>query len=124
LQDRSGKRGTDRERINMRERELDWKAYLECARRAAADGIVLLANEKEALPLPEGAVVSLFGRGQLTYYKSGTGSGTSVKRAGFLATTKNNVFRLHFSQPGVKLNRLVITKNSPGDDPRIGLLAD
>ena len=98
--------------------------YAATARQAAAEGIVLLKNDRDALPLRDGARLAIFGRAQFHYYKSGTGSGTSVKRAGFLATTKNNVFRLHFSQPGVKLNRLVITKNSPGDDPRIGLLAD
>lgn len=63
---------------HIRLQTLDWEAYTRCARRAAADGIVLLRNEKEVLPLPEGACVSLFGRGQLTYYKSGTGSGGMV----------------------------------------------
>ncbi|MBR1900938.1 MAG: beta-glucosidase, partial [Lachnospiraceae bacterium] len=57
---------------------LDWDAYTRCARQAAAEGIVLLRNKKSVLPLAEGARVSLFGRGQLTYYKSGTGSGGMV----------------------------------------------
>ncbi len=57
---------------------LDWDAYTRCARQAAAEGIVLLRNEKAVLPLAEGTRVSLFGRGQLTYYKSGTGSGGMV----------------------------------------------
>ncbi len=63
---------------HIRLQTLDWEAYTRCARRAAADGIVLLRNEKGVLPLPEGSRVSLFGRGQLTYYKSGTGSGGMV----------------------------------------------
>ncbi len=63
---------------HIRLQTLDWEAYTRCARRAAADGIVLLRNEKQVLPLPEGTRVSLFGRGQLTYYKSGTGSGGMV----------------------------------------------
>ena len=63
---------------HIRLQTLDWEAYTKCARRAAADGIVLLRNEKEVLPLTEGERVSLFGRGQLTYYKSGTGSGGMV----------------------------------------------
>ncbi len=84
----------------MRERELDWKAYLECARRAAADGIVLLANEKEALPLPEGAVVSLFGRGQLTYYKSGTGSGGMVN-----VSHVTGIREALVQEEGISLNR-------------------
>lgn len=63
---------------HIRLQTLDWDAYTKCARRAAADGIVLLRNEKQVLPLSEGTKVSLFGRGQLTYYKSGTGSGGMV----------------------------------------------
>ena len=51
---------------HIRLQTLDWEAYTRCARQAAADGIVLLRNEKEVLPLPEGTRVSLFGRGQLT----------------------------------------------------------
>ena len=63
---------------HIRLHTLDWAAYTRCARQAAADGIVLLRNENEALPLDKGCRVSLFGRGQLTYYKSGTGSGGMV----------------------------------------------
>ena len=44
-------------------------------RMAAAEGAVLLKNEKNALPIREGETVSIFGRIQLNYYKSGTGSG-------------------------------------------------
>ena len=66
---------------HIRLQTLDWDAYTKCARRAAAEGIVLLRNEKSVLPLAEGETVSLFGRGQLTYYKSGTGSGGMVNVA-------------------------------------------
>ena len=47
-------------------------------RMAAAEGAVLLKNEKNALPIREGETVSIFGRIQLNYYKSGTGSGGLV----------------------------------------------
>ncbi|NLN23591.1 MAG: beta-glucosidase [Clostridiales bacterium] len=47
-------------------------------RRAAAEGIVLLRNENNTLPLRRGETVSLFGRAQLDYVKSGTGSGGLV----------------------------------------------
>lgn len=57
---------------------LDWGKYTECARKAAAEGQVLLCNQNKALPLPKGAKVSVFGRIQLHYYKSGTGSGGMV----------------------------------------------
>ena len=57
---------------------LDFDKYLETARRAVAEGQVLLRNENKALPLAEGSRVSVFGRIQLSYYKSGTGSGGMV----------------------------------------------
>lgn len=48
------------------------------ARRAVAEGVVLLKNNGEVLPLQEGTTISLFGRSQYNYYKSGTGSGGMV----------------------------------------------
>lgn len=58
--------------------QLDWKAYAEVARQAAAEGCVLLKNEDKALPLKKDECVAVFGRAQLHYYKSGTGSGGMV----------------------------------------------
>ena len=60
---------------------LDWGEYTECARRTVAEGQVLLRNENEVLPLPKGAKLAVFGRIQLHYYKSGTGSGGMVNVA-------------------------------------------
>lgn len=57
---------------------MDYTKYASLARRAAAEGCVLLRNEKEALPIRDGETVSVFGRIQFTYYKSGTGSGGMV----------------------------------------------
>lgn len=57
---------------------LDYEKYADLARQAAAEGCVLLKNEKEALPIKAGETVSVFGRIQFTYYKSGTGSGGLV----------------------------------------------
>lgn len=57
---------------------LDYKKYANLARQAAEEGCVLLKNDKEALPIREGEKVSVFGRIQFTYYKSGTGSGGMV----------------------------------------------
>lgn len=63
----------------MRNRyEIDQKAYAETARRAAAEGAVLLKNDKNALPLQEGMKLAVFGRIQFDYYKSGTGSGGMI----------------------------------------------
>ncbi|MBQ4466436.1 MAG: glycoside hydrolase family 3 protein [Oscillospiraceae bacterium] len=59
-------------------RTLDWNHYLSTAALAAAEGIVMLRNENAALPLPRDEEVAVFGRIQLHYYKSGTGSGGMV----------------------------------------------
>lgn len=48
------------------------------ARLAAAEGAVLLKNTGQVLPLRQGQAISLFGRTQHDYYKSGTGSGGMV----------------------------------------------
>ncbi len=49
-----------------------------CSREAAAEGAVLLKNERNVLPVRPQEIVSLFGRTQIDYYKSGTGSGGLV----------------------------------------------
>ena len=54
---------------------IDWEEYARIAREAAAEGAVLLKNDGNVLPLKEGEKLSVFGRIQLDYYKSGTGSG-------------------------------------------------
>ena len=59
-------------------RKLDWNKYLETASKTVAEGIVMLKNRNEALPLKENETVSVFGRIQFHYYKSGTGSGGMV----------------------------------------------
>lgn len=57
---------------------LDWEQYLETARELVADGQVLIENKNNTLPIKEGTTVSIFGRIQTKYYKSGTGSGGMV----------------------------------------------
>lgn len=57
---------------------LNLENYAWLARQAAAEGCVLLKNEKEALPLRKGDKVAVFGRCALHYYKSGLGSGGLV----------------------------------------------
>ena len=69
------------------------------ARRAAAEGIVLLKNEEHVLPLKEGSAVALYGAGAGKTIKGGTGSGDvnerekvsiceGMKNAGFQITTE------------------------------------
>ena len=57
---------------------LDWKHYSETAVASVAEGCVLLRNENNVLPFARGEKVAVFGRIQLDYYKSGTGSGGMV----------------------------------------------
>ena len=79
------------------QRELDNRAL---ARLAAAEGFVLLKNEKNLLPLAEGSSVALYGIGAGKTIKGGTGSGDVNERdsvtiyqgmmdAGFAVTTED-----------------------------------
>lgn len=57
---------------------LDWNDYIEKARQAVAEGIVLIKNDNNVLPFKSNECISVFGRIQSHYYKSGTGSGGMV----------------------------------------------
>jgi beta-glucosidase len=54
------------------------KGFAEFSRKVAAEGAVLLKNEGRILPIQQGESISIFGRTQINYYRSGTGSGGSV----------------------------------------------
>lgn len=77
---------------------LDWNKYLRTAADAVAEGIVMLKNNNSALPLKNDEIVSVFGRIQLHYYKSGTGSG------GMVNVTKVTGITDGLLEAGVKLN--------------------
>lgn len=49
--------------------------HLELSRKAAAEGMVLLKNEENLLPLPSHSRVALLGKGIFDYVKGGGGSG-------------------------------------------------
>ena len=51
------------------------KDHTELSRRAAAEGIVLLKNTENALPLKRGEKAALFGNASIEYIKGGGGSG-------------------------------------------------
>ena len=51
------------------------RMHIELCRRAAAEGMVLLENRDNALPLRQGEAVALFGNGSVDYVKGGGGSG-------------------------------------------------
>ncbi|AOZ92690.1 glycoside hydrolase family 3 C-terminal domain-containing protein [Paenibacillus crassostreae] len=54
------------------------EGFAEFSRKVAAEGAVLLKNEGNILPFGHSENVSVFGRTQVNYYRSGTGSGGSV----------------------------------------------
>lgn len=62
----------------LKNREKYARELKQLCRRAAAEGIVLLKNEEGMLPIQQKDHIALFGRCQIDYYKSGTGSGGSV----------------------------------------------
>ena len=83
-------------------RTLDWNQYLSRAAEAVAEGIVMLKNDNAALPLPAGEEIAVFGRIQLHYYKSGTGSGGMVNVAKVTGITDGLL------EAGVKLNERLL----------------
>lgn len=50
-------------------------ANIALSREVATEGMVLLKNDNNSLPLKKGATVALFGGGQINFVKGGTGSG-------------------------------------------------
>jgi len=52
--------------------------FAEFSREVAAQGAVLIKNDGHVLPLKKDENVAIFGRIQVNYYRSGTGSGGSV----------------------------------------------
>jgi len=79
-------------------RTLDWNKYTEKAAQTVAEGIVMLKNNNNALPLDINETVSVFGRIQLHYYKSGTGSG------GMVNVTKVTGILDGLEEAGVRIN--------------------
>ena len=86
-----GSKGTDVQEYERENRAL--------ARRVAADGMVLLRNEGNLLPLEKGASVAVYGAGAVATVKGGTGSGDvnsretvsiwrGLKEAGFRITSE------------------------------------
>ena len=51
------------------------QAHIDLSHEAACEGMVLLKNENNTLPLAEGTKVALFGKAQADYVKGGGGSG-------------------------------------------------
>ena len=81
----------------MEKRILDWNKYCETSAKAVAEGIVMLKNDG-VLPLDKANEVAIFGRIQLHYYKSGTGSGGMVNVSHVVSIPEG------LRNAGVKLN--------------------
>ncbi|CAH1219130.1 hypothetical protein PAECIP111892_04669 [Paenibacillus auburnensis] len=75
------------------------EGFAEFSRVVAAEGAVLLKNEGNILPLRKNETASVFGRTQVNYYRSGTGSGGSVH----VAYTTNLLDGLR-SKKNIKVN--------------------
>lgn len=95
------------------ERILDWNKYLKKATDTVSEGIVMLKNDNNALPLDENAEVAVFGRIQLNYYKSGTGSGGMVNVSKVVSIVDGLI------ENGVKINQelLDIYKKWDSENP-------
>ena len=78
---------------------LDWNKYMEKSAETVSEGIVMLENKNHALPLSADEEVAVFGRIQLHYYKSGTGSGGLVNVSKVIGINDGLVER------GVKINK-------------------
>lgn len=78
---------------------LDWDKYLDTAAKVVSEGIVMLKNENNTLPLDINEEIALFGRIQFNYYKSGTGSG------GMVNVSKVTGIPEGLSDCGVKINK-------------------
>ena len=72
-------------------------------REAATEGIVLLKNEENVLPIKAEDNIAIFGRCQIDYYRSGTGSGGAVN----VAYSTNLLDGLK-NYPWVKLNEKLV----------------
>ena len=82
----------------MSKKILDWNKYIEKSAETVSEGIVMLKNDNCALPLKADEEIAVFGRIQLHYYKSGTGSGGLVNVSRVIGVTDGLIER------GVRVN--------------------
>ena len=75
------------------------KKFADFSRFAATQGAILLKNDNQILPLKPQETISVFGRTQINYYQSGTGSGGAVN----IAYSTNLIDGLHH-YPEIILN--------------------
>lgn len=90
--------------------KLDWNEYLKKAAETVSEGIVMLKNDNNALPLNKNEEVAVFGRIQLHYYKSGTGSG------GLVNVSKVTGILEGLIESGVKVNEELLSVYKEWDE--------
>ena len=90
--------------------ELNQKNYAQVARRAAAEGCVLLKNDEKILPLKKGTKAAVFGIGAFYYYKGGLGSGGLVNTKYVVSIL--DVF-LKSTRSGLK--KILLTRETDGE---------
>lgn len=83
-------------------RILDWDKYIEKAVETVAEGVVMLKNEGNALPLKKDEEIAMFGRIMFHYYKSGTGSGGQVNVSKVVGILDGLI------ESGIKINQQVL----------------
>ncbi len=99
--------------------------FAEFSRQVSAEGAVLLKNEGNVLPILQGETVAIFGRTQVNYYRSGTGSGGSVN----VAYTTNLLDGLR-SKKGIRVDETLASvyenwiKDNPFDNGGGGWAAE
>lgn len=81
------------------------EGFAEYSRYVATQGVVLLKNENNNLPLLESDKVSIFGRCQIEYYRSGTGSGGSVSTE-YITNVLNSLKERNESMVNTKLAKV------------------
>ncbi|MCM1522883.1 MAG: glycoside hydrolase family 3 C-terminal domain-containing protein [Ruminococcus sp.] len=94
----------------MSSKILDWNKYLQKSAEAVSEGIVMLKNDNNALPLDKNKETAVFGRIQLHYYKSGTGSGGLVNVSRVVGITDGLI------EAGAKINQRLLDVYNKWDE--------
>ena len=96
---------------------------IELSRQVAADGMVLLENRDEALPVQQGTTVAMFGRAMIDYTRGGGGSGaTNVEYTRNILQgmqIKEEEGKISLYQPLVDFYTEQVTTNGIKDDAQI-----
>ena len=93
------------------------------ARRAAAEGAVLLKNEGSVLPLPAEETVAVFGRVQFDYFYVGYGSGGDVNPPLHGQPDRGTARRRGADRRGARLRLRRLEREEPARHGRVGDVA-